>query len=98
MELAHLPYKKGKTYEDYLGLRGLDHLGKKKWRHAVYDVVELFKAAFVVDYIVLGGGNARLLKDLPSHIRLGENSNAFLGGYRLWTTLYSGSAGERLVN
>ncbi len=84
MEMAHLPYKKGKTYEDYLGQRGLDRLGKKKWRRHVNDVVERLKAALEADYVVLGGGNAKKLKKLPPHARLGNNRNAFLGGLRLW--------------
>jgi predicted NBD/HSP70 family sugar kinase len=84
MELGHLPYKKGKTYEDYIGLRGLKHLGKKKWRRHVAGVVERLQAAMEPDYIVLGGGNAKKLKKLPPHARLGDNRNAFLGGFRLW--------------
>jgi polyphosphate glucokinase len=83
-ELAHLPYKKGRTYEDYVGERGLERLGHKKWRRAVADVCERLGAAFEVDYIVLGGGNARHLKQLPPHTRLGDNSNAFEGGFRMW--------------
>jgi polyphosphate glucokinase len=83
MELAHLPYKKG-TYEDYVGLRGLEKRGKKKWRRHVEDVVARLSAALEPDDIVLGGGNARKLKDLPPGSRLGENANAFLGGFRLW--------------
>lgn len=84
MELAHLLYKKGKTYEDYLGLRGLQRLGKKKWRKHVDKVVELLKAGLEPDYVVLGGGNAKLLKKLPPGARLGNNANAFRGGFRLW--------------
>jgi predicted NBD/HSP70 family sugar kinase len=84
MELAHLPYKKGKTFEDYVGKRGLEKLGKKKWREAVADVVARLKTALVADDVVLGGGNARKLKELPAGARLGGNSNAFLGGFRLW--------------
>jgi polyphosphate glucokinase len=84
MELAHLPFKKGRTYEDYVGLHGLKRLGKKKWRKAVFDVVALLKAATQADYVVLGGGNARLLKELPPNTRLGDNANAFRGGFRLW--------------
>jgi polyphosphate glucokinase len=84
MELAHLPYKKGKTFEDYVGLRGLKRLGKKKWLEAVNDVVARLKAALVADYVVLGGGNSRKLKRLPPGTRLGDNNNAFLGGFRLW--------------
>jgi polyphosphate glucokinase len=84
MELAHLPYKNGKTYEDYLGLRGLKRLGKKKWRHHVALVVKELSAAMEPDYVVLGGGNAKKLKKLPPKARLGANENAFKGGYRLW--------------
>lgn len=84
MELAHLPYRKGKTYEDYVGLRGLERLGKKKWRKAVIDVVELLRKAFAVEDVVLGGGNAKELKSPPAGTRLGDNGNAFLGGLRLW--------------
>jgi polyphosphate glucokinase len=83
MELAHLPYRKG-TYEDYVGLRGLEKRGKKKWRRQVGDVVARLSAALEPDDIVLGGGNARKLKDLPPGSRLGDNANAFLGGFRLW--------------
>ena len=83
MELAHLPYKKT-TYEDYVGLRGLEKRGKKKWRRFVEDVVARLSAALEPDDIVLGGGNAKKLKDLPPKARLGDNANAFLGGFRLW--------------
>jgi polyphosphate glucokinase len=85
MELAHLFYKNGKTYEDYLGLRGLEKLGKKKWRRQVFKVSENLKAALEADYVVLGGGNAAKLKKLPPGARLGSNANAFLGGFRLWS-------------
>jgi predicted NBD/HSP70 family sugar kinase len=84
MEVAHLPYKKGYTFEDYLGVRGLQRLGKKKWRRNVADVVEQLKTALEADYVVLGGGNAKLLKELPPGARLGDNSTAFIGGFRLW--------------
>ena len=86
MELAHLPYKKGRTYEDYVGIRGLKRLGKKKWRRHVSRVTAQLKAAVQADYVVLGGGNARLLKELPDGARRGENANAFRGGCRLWQT------------
>jgi predicted NBD/HSP70 family sugar kinase len=91
MELAHLPYKKGLTYEDYVGQAGLERLGKKKWRHQVKEVVQQLKSAVQADYVVLGGGNSRLLKKLLPNTRLGDNSNAFQGGYRLWTKPYNGS-------
>ena len=84
MELAHLLYRKGKTYEDYLGVRGLKRLGKKKWRRHVGAVVELLKEALDADYVVLGGGNSKKLKTIPPGARLGKNENAFLGGLRLW--------------
>ncbi len=84
MELAHLPYKKGKTYEDYVGEKGLEKMGKKRWRAHVADVVKLLKAATEAEYVVLGGGNARLIKELPPDTTLGDNANAFVGGFRLW--------------
>jgi polyphosphate glucokinase len=84
LEVAHLPYKKKCTFEDYVGLRGLERLGKKKWKVAVADVAARLRAALVADYVVLGGGNSRKIKELPELCRLGDNNNAFLGGYRLW--------------
>ncbi len=83
MELAHLPYKKGEI-EDYVGLRGLERFGKKKWRDHVAYLVERFAAALHVDEIVIGGGNAKKLKHMPPGCRAGDNANAFLGGFRLW--------------
>jgi polyphosphate glucokinase len=83
MELGHLPYRKG-TYEDYVGLRGLEQRGKKKWRLYVADVVAHLTAALEPDDIVLGGGNIKKLKRLPPGCRAGDNTNAFLGGFRLW--------------
>ncbi len=84
MELGHLPYKKGRTYEDYVGQRGLKRLGKKRWRKHVLDVVERLKAAFEVDDVVVGGGNAKLVEAWPAGVRAGANAQAFRGGYRLW--------------
>jgi polyphosphate glucokinase len=84
MELGHLPYRKGRTFEDCLGAAGLKHLGKKKWRREVADVVKHFVAALEPDYVVLGGGNAEKLGRLPRKVRLGNNANAFKGGFRLW--------------
>ena len=83
MELAHLPYKKG-TYEDYVGERSLEKRGKKKWRREVQDVVERLVAALEPDDVVLGGGNVKKLKELPDGCRVGDNANAFIGGFRLW--------------
>ena len=84
MELAHLLYKKSRTYEDYVGLRGLIRYGKKKWRRDVAHIVEALRDALQADYVVLGGGNARKLQRLPERARLGNNTNAFIGGFRLW--------------
>lgn len=92
LELAHLPYRKGKTYEDYLGKDGLDLRGKRRWRKSVLDVIERLKAALICDYVVLGGGNAKLMKQLPPHVLVGSNSNAIDGGIRLWQ-----SAQERKI-
>jgi len=84
MELAHLPYKKGRTYEDYVGKAALKRFGKKKWGRHVADVVTQLKAALEVDDVVIGGGNAKRLRTLPKGVRLGSNADAFAGGYRLW--------------
>ena len=84
MELGHLPYKSGRTYEDYVGVRGLERLGRKKWCQCVADVVERLRAALEPDSVVIGGGNAKKLDELPSGTRLGNNANAFEGGFRLW--------------
>jgi len=83
LELGHLPYKKG-TFEDYVGLRGLKKYGSKKWRRDVADVVARLIAALQPHDVVLGGGNVKKLKELPPGARLGNNANAFLGGFRLW--------------
>ncbi len=83
MELGHLPYKKA-TFEDYVGIRGLEKYGKKKWRRYVADVVQRLIAAIEPDEVVLGGGNVQKLKVLPPGCRAGDNANAFLGGFRLW--------------
>ena len=83
MELGHLPYKKG-TYESYVGLAGLEKHGKKKWRRHVKDVVARMIAALEPDDVVLGGGNVKKLKEIPPHCRVGDNANAFVGGFKLW--------------
>jgi polyphosphate glucokinase len=83
LELGHLPYRKG-SYEDYVGLRGLQRHGKTKWRKLVSDVVERLATAMQADEVVLGGGNAAWLKELPPRCRLGDNANAFVGGFRAW--------------
>jgi polyphosphate glucokinase len=83
MELGHLPYRKG-TYEDYVGARGLERQGKKKWRKDVADVVARLIAALEPEDVVLGGGNVHKLKELPPGCREGDEANAFVGGFRLW--------------
>ena len=85
MEIAHLPYKRGKTYEDYLGIRGLKRLGRKKWERHVAKVVALLRGALEPEEVVLGGGNTAKLKKLPPGTRLGNNENAFRGGFELWS-------------
>lgn len=84
MELAHMRFKKGKTFEDYAGDAGRRRLGPKKWGRAVETIVEQLRTALEADYVVLGGGNARKLKKLPKGARLGNNDFAFLGGFRMW--------------
>ncbi|HKT71819.1 MAG TPA: ROK family protein [Steroidobacteraceae bacterium] len=84
MEIGHMPYKNGRTYEHYVGERGRKRAGNKRWRKAVLDVIEQLSTVLEVDYVVVGGGNARRLKHLPRNARLGDNDNAFTGGLRLW--------------
>jgi polyphosphate glucokinase len=83
VELGHLPFKKA-TYEDYVGERGLERLGRKRWRKAVLETADQLAAALEPDDIVIGGGNAQKLDELPPRSRLGSNENAFVGGFRLW--------------
>ncbi len=84
MELAHLPWKKHKTYEDYLGKAGLERRGRKAWEKSVHEVIELMSTAMECDSVVLGGGNAKLMKHLPKNVTLGSNDNAFVGAFLLW--------------
>jgi polyphosphate glucokinase len=84
MEFGHLPYKNGRSYEQYVGQHGLERLGKRKWRKEVEAVVAQLSHALEVDYTVLGGGNVRLLKKLPKGARAGANSNAMTGGRLIW--------------
>jgi polyphosphate glucokinase len=84
LELAHLPYRKRRTYEDYVGLRGLERRGVERWRKSVLDVIERLRAALICDSVLLGGGNAKLMQNLPGHVALGANSNAIDGGIKLW--------------
>lgn len=84
MELAHLPWRGDKTYEEQLGERALIREGKKDWRKTVSRALEDLSAAFQVEYIVVGGGNAKRLKDVPENVFIGSNEDAFTGGFRLW--------------
>src|SRR5579864_1318072 len=83
-EVGHMPYRHGRSFEDYVGERGRRWRGNRRWRKTVTDVIAQLMTAFEADYVVLGGGNARRLKALPPHVRLGSNRNAFIGGVRLW--------------
>jgi predicted NBD/HSP70 family sugar kinase len=83
LKLGHLPFRK-KTFEDYVGERGLEKLGKEKWRETVFETVEHLRAAMEPDEVVLGGGGVDELEELPPCCRRGANENAFLGGFRLW--------------
>ena len=83
LELGHLPYRKA-TFEDYVGELGRERLGKRRWREAVAETVELLSNALEPDYVVLGGGNVKHLKELPPNARPGSNENAFRGAFRLW--------------
>jgi polyphosphate glucokinase len=84
LELAHMPYRGGRTYEDYVGERGLLRLGKRKWTRHVHKVVAVLKHGLQADYVVLGGGQTKRLKKLPPGVRVGSNQNAIEGGLRLW--------------
>ncbi|MDZ4830323.1 MAG: ROK family protein [Phycisphaerae bacterium] len=90
LEAAHLPFRK-RTFEDYVGLRGMEKYGKKQWREDVATVCSIFMGTLLPDYIVLGGGNAKELKDVPPGCRLGDNANAFTGGFRVWDPEWASS-------
>ena len=94
MELGHLPYKKG-TYEDYVGARGLERVGKKHWRKLVEDVIERLVAATEPQDVVIGGGNLAHLKKLPNGCRAGNNDYAFIGGFRMWNGQHAASSPRR---
>jgi polyphosphate glucokinase len=95
LEIAHLPYRDDKTYEDFLGKKGQERQGKKRWRKMVDEIVLDLYAAFQVDEVVIGGGNAKQLKEVPDVVRLGSNRNAFAGGFRLWTDPLAGKRTHR---
>jgi len=84
MELAHLPYKDGRTFEEYLGEAALEQMGREAWRREVAAVVARLQAALEPEYVVLGGGNVQALDELPPGCRRGDNTDAFAGGFRLW--------------
>lgn len=91
-EIAHMPYKHGKTFEEYVGEAALERKGKKEWKATVLDVVEILYKGLLPDYIVLGGGNVKKFKDdekLPDYCRRGDNADAFLGGFRMWERQWS---------
>lgn len=94
MELAHLPYRKGRSFEDYVGIRGKEEYGTRKWRGHVAECVRLLSAAVLPDLVVLGGGNSKSLKELPEGCVLGANANAFLGGYAVWEPDWASAATE----
>jgi polyphosphate glucokinase len=97
LELAHLPYRDGFTYEDYAGAAGLEKRGKKRWRKSVLDIIAKLKAAMVCDYVLLGGGNAKLMQKLPEGVILGANSNAIEGGLKLWEIAVPNAAAGKAV-
>jgi polyphosphate glucokinase len=84
LELGQLPYKRGETLGEALGRQGLKRLGKAAWRRVVMDVAPALMKAFLADSVVIGGGNAKKLKELPSGVRQSHNLTAFRGGFRLW--------------
>lgn len=88
MELAHLPWKKGLTYEEYLGVAALESFGKRKWAKNVIEVTQKLQQALASDYVVLGGGNAQLIEPPPENVFIGTNDNAFKGGFMLWQRKY----------
>jgi len=94
LELGHLPFRK-KTFEDYVSARALERHGKKKWREAVFEVVERLSAAIEPEYVVIGGGGADELDELPPNSRRGDNEQAFVGGFRLWEPEWTSAEGRR---
>jgi polyphosphate glucokinase len=96
LELAHLPYRRGKTYEDYVGQRGLERLGRRRWTRHVHRVVALLAAALGADYVVLGGGQTKKLRSLPPGTRIGDNRHAVLGGLKLWAERPRSASGRKV--
>lgn len=95
LELAHLPYRDGRVYEDYAGARGLKRLGRRKWTRHVHRIVDLLQHALQADYVVLGGGQAKELKRRPRGVIVGTNRNAMIGGMRLWEESADGRRGVK---
>ena len=84
LALGHLKFSDGESFEHFLSRKGLELRGAKRWRRAVLEAAETLKTAFLADYVVLGGGNAKKLEDLPEGLRRGGNHNAYFGGLRMW--------------
>jgi polyphosphate glucokinase len=95
MELAHLPYRRGRSYEEYLGAEGYKRLGRKRWREHVWNVVELMRHALQAEEVVIGGGKVKKLDKMPPGVRAGDNANAFIGGFRLWRESPGDTRGEK---
>ncbi len=93
-ELAHLPYRKGRSFEDFVGVRGREREGTRRWRGHVEECVRMLRAALLPDVVVIGGGNAKALKTVPEGCTLGANANAFLGGYAVWRPEWASAATE----
>jgi polyphosphate glucokinase len=91
LELGHLPYRNGGSYEDYIGDGGMKHLGKRRWQKHVNRIIPLLMAAVQADKLVIGGGNARHLRTLPRGARMVTNANAARGGVRLWEAKHAPS-------
>ncbi len=87
LEGGHMPFKQG-TFESHVGNSALKKMGKKRWKELVYLSIAHFRRCFQPDQIVLGGGNSKLLEDIPDDCVLGSNKNAFTGGFRLWEKPY----------
>ncbi len=85
LEIAHLPYRKGRTFEDYLGEASYEKRGSKKWHKHVHRCVALLSRALQPEYVIIGGGNVDRIKVLPPNALRGDNANAFAGGFRIWT-------------
>ncbi len=88
MELGHMPFKDGRTFEQLVGEASREDLGNKAWRKEVWKVVQILHDGLLPDLIVLGGGNAKKIakhqNEIPEFVTLGENTNAFLGGFEVW--------------